>query len=101
MDWRQDLYARTEQSVVSDSYFANVQHYAVEVKEDPSSKIDVRAVVAIEGWLHPDGITAGAEQTRQQASSEFLLRLTCLIQGLAQISGAFSGQDKIRIERIV
>jgi hypothetical protein len=55
----------------------------------------------MEGWLHPDRITAGAEQTRQQASSEFLFRLTCLIQGLAQISGAFSCQDKIRIERIV
>ena len=63
--------------------------------------MDVRAVVAIEGWLHLDGITAGAEQIRQQASSEFLFRLTCLIKGPAQISGAFSRQDKIRIKRIV
>jgi hypothetical protein len=101
MNSRQDLCARTEQSVVSDSYFANVQHYAVEVKEDPSSKIDVGAVVAIEAWLHPDGISAAAKQIGQQASSEFLFRLTRLIQGLAQISGTFSGQDKIRIERIV
>ena len=40
-------------------------HHAVEVEEHALAELDVRAVVAVERWLHPDGVAAPTEQRLQ------------------------------------
>jgi len=70
--WRQDLDRWSEQREIANLHFANIEHHAVEVEEDTFAEFDVRAVIAEEGWLHPNGVTTPAEKLRQNPSP-FLL----------------------------
>lgn len=48
-------------SVFPDSYFTNIEHHTVEVEKHACAKMDVKAIVAIERWLHPYGIASAAK----------------------------------------
>src|ERR671914_1481332 len=101
MQRRQDLHRWTEERVVTDTYRAHVEHDAVEVEEDPLPELDVRAVVAVERRLHPDGVAPGAEQLAQDAPSLLLLTFARGVERLAQVARALTGGDEIGIERVV
>src|SRR5262245_448397 len=56
VEWMQrcvDLHGRSEQREVADPDRTYIQNNAVEIEEDPLSEFDVRAVVTVEGRLHP------------------------------------------------
>jgi hypothetical protein len=64
-------------------------------------KLDVRAVVAVEGRLHPDGVAARAEELEEDAPPVLLLAFARGVERLAKVAGALAGDDELRIERVV
>src|SRR5712671_4370267 len=60
-----DLHRRAKEGEAADLHWTDVEHDAVEVEENPLSELDVRAIVAEEGRLHPNGVATGAKQLVQ------------------------------------
>ena len=56
-----NLYGGPQKSEAADVNFTCIQNHAVEVEVNWFSKIDVISVVAEEGRLHPDGISAAGQ----------------------------------------
>jgi hypothetical protein len=83
MHRRQDLNGRSEEREVADTHLAHVEHDAVEVEEHSLAELDVGAVVAVEGRLHPDRLSALAEQLRAKGSAELLIGFPRGVQRLA------------------
>lgn len=65
------------------------------------AELDVRAVIAVERWLHPDGAASGAEQFRQNAAAVFYILLSSPIEGLTEVARTISSRDKRGIHGIV
>jgi CHAT domain len=51
---QRDLHCRPEKTEAAYVHWTDVQHDAVEVEEHPLAQLDVRAIVAEKGRLHPD-----------------------------------------------
>src|SRR4051812_36520947 len=98
---RIDLHRRPEQRKAADTHAAHVEDDAVEVEEDALAKLDVCAVVAEEGRLHPHRLAAAAEQLAQEAPPFVLLPFARGVQVLAEIARALASRDQLEIERIV
>src|SRR5690349_7876327 len=79
-----NLHSRTEHREVSDADRTDVEHHAIEIEEHALAETDVVAVVAVERWLHSDGIAAAAEQLAQYLPSLLYFGLARRIEGLAQ-----------------
>ena len=74
----------------------------LKLKNTRSPEQDVRAVVAKERRLHPDGVASRAEQLPQDSPARVLLvALAGGVQVLAQIPGPLPGLNQFRIERVV
>src|SRR5690348_12349810 len=101
MQRREDLDAGSEQGVVADADFAHVEDGAVEIEEHPGAEMDVRAVVAVEGRLHPHAVATGAEQFLEYAAPSALLRVLASVQRGAQRSRALARSREFRIARVV
>ena len=77
---------------------ADVEHDAVEVEEDPLAELDVGAVVAEEGRLHPDAVAAPAEESPEDVAPRVGLRLAGGVQRLAEVAGALAPRGQLGIE---
>src|SRR5690606_37318974 len=73
----------------------------VEVEEDALAELDVRSVIAEEGRLHPDRLTAAPEQLAQDRASHLGLAFPRGVQGLAEVAGALATGDELGVERVV
>ena len=96
-----NLHRRPEQGVVADADRADVQHHAVEVEEHPLAELDVRAVIAEERRLHPDGVAALSEQSPQDAPALVLLRLARGIEVLTEVARPLASSNQLGIKRVV
>jgi hypothetical protein len=96
-----DLHRRTEERKAADAHLADVQHDAVEVEEHPLAQLDVRAVVAEEGRLHPHRVPSRTEQFAQDSSPFLVLRFARGVQRLTEISRMRPSRNQLGIERVV
>jgi hypothetical protein len=80
---------------------AHVEDHVVEVEEHPLAEQDIRAIVAVEGGLHPDALPARAEQLLEDAPAFLLGGFAGCIEQLAQVACPVSGDHQLRIERII
>src|SRR6185312_6497021 len=101
MHRRQYLNGWPEKSVVADCNPANVQHNAIEVEEHPLAKLDVGAVIAIEGRLHPDRLPAFSKKLRTKKPAYVLIPFAGSIQHLAQVARAISGRYQFRVQSVI
>lgn len=80
MKWRVDLHRRSKESEIPDRDGADVEHDAIEVEEDALAEVNVLAVVAVEGRLHPDGVAAGAKKPAEDGAALVAIALASGIQ---------------------
>ncbi len=58
MQSREDLYGRSEITIVADDDPADIQDCTVEIEIDALSQFDVDAIITEERWLHPNRVAA-------------------------------------------
>src|SRR3954468_3989305 len=92
-----DLNGGAKQCEVPDAHGAHVEDHTIEVEEHALSKMDVRAVVAVEGRLHPPLAAAASEQLGQNAATLLLFALARAIECLAQIARPHAGGAQLGI----
>jgi hypothetical protein len=76
-----------------DAHPAHIEHHAVEVEKHALAELDVRAVVAVERRLHPDGVAALTEQRLQNPPALGLRGFRRGVQRLS--SGSYSSPASI------
>jgi hypothetical protein len=96
-----NLNRRSKESEIPNANLACVENDAVEVEEHPFSQEYVRSIVAEKRRLHPNRLSAAAEEISQNAAASLLVSLTGDIQIQAQIPRSNSGCNQFRIERII
>jgi len=97
----QHLRSGTKHSEVANLNFAYIENDAIEVEEYALTKLNVDAIVAEEGWLHPNGVTTCPEYFLAQVATKRFIFIAGSVEFLTQCTGATSGRDELGIKRII
>src|SRR5215813_7817359 len=96
-----DLDGRTKQGKVADTHLTHVENNTIEVEEDAFAQLNIRSIITIKWRLHPNSRAAFPEQRGQYLTPFGLLRFPACVQGVTQVSCAFTCSNQFGIERIV